>query len=141
MTRSLTAACAVALVCLLAVPRSARCDDGPLEIASYTWLELLDRDRFDDAWREASPILQEGTTQAQWVDATRKVRAQFGPVTSRSVLSKDYHRQLEGGPDGNYFTLRIRTGFANGGQLVEVVTVTASSADPQYRVAAYGIKR
>ena len=68
------------------------------------------------------------------------VRDGFGAVASRRVASKDYHRQIEGGPDGDYFTLRIVTSLADGREVVEVVTLTAG-ADQQYRTAAYGIKR
>ena len=130
------------LVAYVAISRPAVAADtqGPLETAAYGWLELLDAGRFSDAWRDAAPLLRDGVTQAEWETATRKVRDKFGAIASRHVASKDYHRQIDGGPDGNYFTLRIVTSFVDGSEAVEVVTLMAG-ADGTYRAVAYGIKR
>lgn len=129
------------LVASAATSRPAAADfAGPLEIAAYGWIELLDAGRFDDAWREGAELLRSGVTQSQWSDAMRKVRDGFGAIASRRVASKDYHRQIEGGPDANYFTLRIVTSLADGREVVEIVTLTAG-ADQKYRTAAYGTKR
>jgi Protein of unknown function (DUF4019) len=130
---------ALAIAVALALPRVAAAD-GPLEIAATTWLELLDEGRFADAWRESAPQLRDGTTAQAWTEATHKVRVDFGAVKSRNFVGKDYHRQLEGEPDGNYFTLRSQTTLADGTTRLEIVTLTAG-ADGQYRAAAYGIKR
>ncbi len=133
-------AIALAIGLGLALPRVAAAD-GPLEIAATTWLELLDQGRFADAWRESAQQLRDGTTESAWTEATRKVRAEFGgAVQSRMFVGKDYHRQLEGEPDANYFTLRSQTALADGTARLEIVTLTAG-ADGQYRAAAYGIKR
>jgi hypothetical protein len=129
------------LVASAATSRPAAAEfEGPLEIAAYGWLELLDAGRFDDAWREGADLLRSGVTQAEWTAATRNVRDGFGAVASRSVTNKDYHREIEGGPAGNYFTLRIVTRLADGREVVEVVTLLAG-ADQKYRTAAYGTKR
>jgi len=140
VSRARSIGVALALAVLLAAARPATAFEGPLEIAATTWLELLDQGRYDDAWREAAPLLRDGVTQEQWVAATRELRSTLGRVASRTVISKDYHRQIEGGPDGTYFTLRIRTELAGAGERIEIVTLTAG-ADGQYRTAAYGIKR
>ena len=43
------------LVASAATSRPAAAEfEGPLEIAAYGWLELLDAGRFDDAWREGA---------------------------------------------------------------------------------------
>jgi len=114
--------------------------NGPLESAGYAWLELLDQGRFDDAFREGDELLRSGVTQSEWTEATRSVRDGFGAVSSRDVISKDYHRQIDGGPAGNYFTLRIRTRMADGREMVEIVTLMAGP-DQKYRPVAYGTKR
>ena len=133
-------AIAAALLASFASVRAAAEFQGPLETAAYEWLALLDAGRFDDAWRAGDALLRDGVTQAQWTEATRTVRDGFGAVASRRVANKDYHRQIEGGPDGDYFTLRVVTQFSSGREVVEVVTLTAG-ADQAYRPAAYGIKR
>jgi hypothetical protein len=56
--------------------RDSRATEGPLEIAALTWLELR-TSRFDDAWR-SSAAARDGATQ-QWVDATKKLRAELVP--------------------------------------------------------------
>lgn len=129
-----------ALASLAATAQRAAAFDGPLEKAAYGWLELLDAGRLDDAWRESAPLLRSSLTQAEWSQATRSVRDDFGAVASRRVANKDYHREIEGGPAADYFTLRVVTKFGDGREVVEVVTLTAG-ADRQYRAAAYGVKR
>ena len=129
----------VGIAALVAAPALARASEGPLERTAGAWLELLDTGRFDDAWRGGAALLRrEG--EAQWTEETRRLREEYGPVESRTAVVKDYHQQLEGAPDGVYFTLRFRTLLASGGEIVEVVTLTPE-ADQQYRVAVYGIKR
>lgn len=119
----------------------ARAGAGPLEIAAFTWLELLDEGRFDEAWREAAPLLHETTTAETWKERMRQLRGGFGPVSSRDGVDRAYHTTLEGAPDGTYFTLRIRTRLADGGERIEIVTLTSRAGSEAYRVAAYGIKR
>jgi len=131
---------AIALIAAIAPARPAAAADGPLEIAALTWLGLLDEGRFEDAWREGAPLLRDGVTQERWVAATRRLRDELGRIASRAVIDKAYHRQIEGGPDGTYFTLRIRTALVGAGERIEIVTLTAG-ADGQYRTVAYGIKR
>ena len=140
--RQFVAVVVAALVASVATARSAvaAAEAGPLEVAAYGWLELLDAGRFDDAWREGADLLRSGVTQSQWSEAMRNVREGFGPVASRSVAAKDYHRQIDGGPDGDYFTLRINTELVDGREVIEVVTLTAGSGQT-YRTAAYGTRR
>jgi hypothetical protein len=129
------------LLCAIAAPRVVRAEDGPLETAAYSWLKLLDTERWADAWREAGPLMRDGVTESEWIEATKRVREAWGPIESRTTVDKGYHRQIDGGPDGNYFTLRIQTHFANGGEKLEIVTLTTTPTDQQYRAVAYGIKR
>jgi len=125
---------------LAAGAHTAAAFNGPLEAAAYTWLEFLDQGRFDDAFREGDTLLRSGVTQSEWTEATRKVRDGFGAVASRAAISKDYHRQIDGGPPGNYFTLRIHTRMTDGREVVEILTLTAGT-DQKYRTVAYGTKR
>ena len=137
---SLRIACVLVALALVADSRTAAAFNGPLESGGYAWLELLDQGRFDDAFREGGELLRSGVTQAEWTAATRKVRDGFGAVASRDVISKDYHRQIDGGPPGDSFTLRIHTRMADGREVVEVVTLMAGT-DQKYRTVAYGTKR
>ena len=134
----------IALALLVLIPvagaHTAAAFDGPLEAAAYTWLELIDQGRFDDAFREGDALLRSGVTQSEWTEATRKAREHVGAVASRDVISKDYHRQIDGGPPGNYFTLRIHTRMTDGREVVEIVTLMAGT-DQKYRTVAYGTKR
>jgi len=129
------------LLLAIALPRASRAADGPLETAAYAWLGLLDTERWADAWREGGPLLRDGVTESEWIEATQRVRENWGPIESRTTVDKGYHTQIDGGPDGQYFTLRIKTHFMNGGEKLEIVTLTATPPDQQYRAVAYGIKR
>lgn len=139
MTRARALVRAALLLLASFAPASAFASEGPLEIAAMTGLALVDEGRYEDAWREAAPLLHDGTSLAQWSETTRRLREPLGRVVSREVLEKAYHTTLEGGPDGTYFTLRIRARLSGGGERIELVTLSAGS-DPQYRVAVYGLK-
>lgn len=134
-------ACVLSLAIALSLGSAARAaEPGPLEIAAFTWLELLDAGRFEDAWRESDPLLRQGIDRASWIAATKGLRDALGPVASREGVDRSYHTALEGAPAGHFFTLRIRTRLAGGGERIEIVTLVGG-AEPSYRVAAYGLKR
>ena len=137
MTRGRRSAALLGLALLVAIPAAA--NDGPLERAAGSWLALLDAGRFDDAWREAADLLRRSTSQAEWQDATRRLREEMGTVAAREAVTRDYHQDLNGIP-GIFFTLRFRTRLADGREVVEVLTLTPD-AGQQYRAAAYGLKR
>ena len=129
------------LVSLAPGPAFGQGAAGPLEAASIRWLQLLDQGRFDDAWNEGASLLHQDITKNQWTDGTRHVRDRFGAVQGRELLAKDYHRQIQDGPDGDYFTLRYQTSFTDGRPpVVELITLVLAP-DEQYRPVAYGIKR
>jgi hypothetical protein len=120
---------------------SAQAAEGPLESAATRWLLLLDQGRFDDAWREGTPLLHQGNTQSEWTEATRHVRERFGTVQSRKLLFKDYQMHIDGLPDADYFTLRYQTSFTDGRPAVVELVTLMLAPDGQYRPVAYGLKR
>jgi len=131
---------ALALV-LGAASRSALAANevAPPEVAAQSWLALVDQSRFADAWKAGADLLRKDTTEAEWTEGMQRLREKYGTAESRQILSRDYHRQFEGAPDGTYFTMRYRTHFSSAGDQLELVTLTAAPGG--YRVIAYGIKR
>jgi hypothetical protein len=139
--RSTHISLAFASLLLVAAIGAARAADSPaFDTAVTSWLGLLDAGRYDDAWREASDLLHQGTTQEQWTEEARGLRAKYGHPLSHEIVVRDYQMQFPGGPDGKYFTLRVLTKFDDAKQALEIVTV-ALTPDLKWRVAAFGIKQ
>lgn len=130
------------LFAFLVAPQNApaQATPNPLDGAALHWLGLLDAGKFAEAWQAGGALLRASTSEDDWIVATERVREGFGVVDSRMRLTRDFHMELEGEPDGKYFTLRFRTRLASGREEIEVVTLAADD-DGRYRVVAYGLKR
>ena len=131
---------AIVLV-LGAASRSALAADevAPPEVAAQGWLALVDQSRLADAWKAGGDLLRKDTTEPEWTEGMQRLREKYGAAESRQIVSRDYHRQLAGAPDGTYFTMRYRTHFSSAGDQLELVTLTAAPGG--YRVIGYGIKQ
>ena len=57
-------------------------------IASKVWLELVDKDHYDQSWTEASNITKNTVSQKEWNKILTKTRKPLGEMKSRDMVDE-----------------------------------------------------
>lgn len=108
------------------------------QAAAEKWLTLIDRGEYGAAWDQCAQLFRERVTRQQWIDSLPNTRAPFGAVKSRKVDAAGYKSSLPGAPDGQYVTVRLRTGFEKKESAEELVTL--SFEDGVWKPTGYFIR-
>jgi Protein of unknown function (DUF4019) len=102
-----------------------------------TWLTLLDNQKHDDSYKEASASFRSMVSLEDWKQSLERYRDPLGPSLSRSVARLDFTKQLRGAPDGNYAIFHFTTNFKNKEHVTERLTLVEE--DGRWKVSAYAI--
>ncbi len=86
--------------------------------AATQWLALLDRDDWAGTYRGTGKAFRKLNTEAVWARTSDQVRARFGKVQRRTLLSQE---ELPAPPAG-YQVVKFRAQYANKADAVETVT-------------------
>lgn len=109
------------------------------EAAADSWLELVDRSKFEDTWLQASSLFQAAISRVDWGRALGAARTPLKELVSRHLESAEFYETLPGAPDGNYVVLTFNSSFEKKAAAVETVTVMKDE-DGSWRVSGYFIK-
>jgi hypothetical protein len=111
----------------------------PAVTATDQWVALVDAGQYGAAWEQASSVFQEKVTKAQWEETMKTVRAPFGKMQSRYLLSAEYKTQLPNVPAGEYVTIQYQSKFAHAPNMIETVTPMLDK-DGKWKVSGYFVK-
>jgi hypothetical protein len=127
--------CALAAISanLIAIAAAAQEEAAP---AGLKWLSLVDDEKYEDSWTQASAMFRQEVTQEQWFAALKRSRAPLGALVSRTASRVEFSRFLRGAPEADYAIIHFRTSFA-GKSATERLTLVKE--DGRWRMAAYGI--
>ena len=102
--------------------------------AAKAWLDLIDADNPDLAWKKANPFFQADITAPEWTERVRELHAAFGHVMGRSFVSAEEATELPGSPPGRYIVLHFSTlGYRRNYS----ETVTVQGQDDSWIVAGF----
>ena len=118
---------------LIAAPSE---EDTLVVTAGQKWLSLVDDQKYEESWIQASSGFRNQVTQEQWVAALRRSREPLGAVMSRNPSRLDYPKSLRGAPDGNYAVIHFMTSFSS---KTATERLTLIKEDGKWQMAAYGI--
>jgi len=104
--------------------------------ASIMWLSMVDEEKYQKSWSEASSILKGAVSQADRITNLRNIRGSLGAVEHREPDTFEFHESLEELPDGEYFVFTFRSAFEHRSFAYEVVAV-AKEPDSKWRVMGY----
>lgn len=107
-------------------------------IEAESWLILLDKGKYSEAWKKSSSFLKSQVTKKEWDTKIKGLRVAFGEMLMRKVLSRELATRLPGAPDGEYVVIRFSTDFKNKKQAEETVTMMLKNG--KWQVAGYYIK-
>lgn len=126
---SLTAFCAAAIVA-----RATPEEDAAK--AGQKWLSLVDEQKYEESWNQASPMFRSQVPKEQWVDSLKRFREPLGMVVSRTVSRVQFATELRGAPDGDYAIIHFTTEFAQKGATERLTLI---KEDERWQTVAYGI--
>lgn len=91
---------------------------GSVVDAAKQWLALLDRNDWAGTYRGTGKAFQTLNTEAVWAETSAQVRARFGKVQTRTLLSQE---ELPAPPAG-YQVVKFRAQYENKADAVETIT-------------------
>ena len=113
---------------------------GPAEeeapAAAQKWLALVDDQKYEESWDQASSMFRDLVTQGKWVAALKQSREPLGAVASRTRTRLEFSKFLRGAPEGEYAIIHFSTSFSSKSATERLTLV---KEDGKWLMAAYGI--
>jgi len=122
---------------LIALVLTARPVEEEATAAGQKWLTLLDKEKYDDSWKEAAAMFKDQVAQQQWIDSLKQFRQPLGGMVTRSVARIDFTKTLRGAPDADYSIIHFKTDFSNKTGVTERLTLVKEEGG--WKAAAYAI--
>jgi Protein of unknown function (DUF4019) len=127
--------CVVALLSINLILTGAPVDEDATT-AGQKWLALVDDEKYEESWDQASSIFRDEVTQEKWVAVLRRSREPLGGVISRTRSRLEFSKFLRGAPEGDYAIIHFSTSFASKNATERLTLV---KEDGKWQMAAYGI--
>ncbi len=128
----------VALVCCTSCAEMVELPSDAQRSAK-DWLSLVDAQKYEASWHQASAIFQTAVTMPDWIKRVRAVRAPIGKLNSRSLRKTMARTDPAASPDGNYLLITYHSVFERNQDTVETLTLY-QEADGTWRAAGYFVK-
>ena len=105
-------------------------------MAGQKWLNLVDEQKYEESWKQASLMFRSAVTQERWGVALARFREPLGIMVSRTRSRLEFSKFLRGAPEGDYAIIHFSTSFANKNATERLTLV---KEDGKWQTAAYGI--
>jgi hypothetical protein len=111
--------------------------DEEASTSGQKWLALVDDQKYEESWTQASSMFRDQVKQDEWVVALKRFRDPLGPLVSRTSSRVDFAKTLRGAPDGDYAIIHFTTTFKNKSGVTERLTLVKE--DGRWQATAYAI--
>jgi hypothetical protein len=101
------------------------------------WLNLVDDQNYNDAYKQMSAAAQQKTALGPWAGKVGQERAPLGAMASRSLKTVNLTKMLPGMRDGQSATVQFDSSFAHKASAVETVVLTSEKG--AWSVTSYAI--
>jgi len=81
--------------------------------AAQEWLALLDADRHEATWTEASSYFQSNVGKQQWAQKVRGTHQPLDSLRSRSLVAARYTTSVPKAPTGEYVVAQYRATYGS----------------------------
>jgi Protein of unknown function (DUF4019) len=116
---------------------TAASEQEDVSVIGVKWLSLLDDEKYEESWKQASSMFRDQVTLEMWLAAVNRFRKPMGTVVSRSVSRVEFTKSLRGAPDGDYAIIHFSTSFRNQSGATERLTLVKEEG--KWETAAYAI--
>lgn len=113
----------------------SRTNETP-QSAAEAFLSLIDQDKYQESWAEASTWLRSKSNAIEWAEHAGQIRKPLGVVSHRAFNSVELEDALEDMPEGNYAFVFFDTTLDNSGTASEMVGLMLED-DSTWRVIGY----
>jgi Protein of unknown function (DUF4019) len=128
--------CFLGLWLLFALTTIGAPADEDAVTSGQKWLSLVDDQKYEESWNQASSMFRREVTQERWVTALKRSRDPLGPVVSRTRSRLEFSKFLRGAPEGEYAIVHFTTSFTSKNATERL---TLLKEDGKWQMAAYGI--
>jgi hypothetical protein len=104
--------------------------------AGQKWLTLVDDQKYEESWNQASSMFRSEVTQEKWLAALKRSREPLGSIVSRTRSRLELSKFLRGAPEGDYAIIHFSTSFTSK-NVTERLTLVKE--DGKWQMVAYGI--
>ncbi|UXZ55950.1 DUF4019 domain-containing protein [Halomonas sp. 7T] len=125
-------------VVLLTLPTLAKASVQAAEQAALAWLAMIDNAEYQQAWENASPLLQAPLSSAMLQRTISLSRRDLGAAQARRRVRVSQYTSMPGAPRGDYKEFTFQTRFENNPRVMEVVTPHLENGT--WRVSGYYIQ-
>src|SRR5262245_9537716 len=101
------------------------------------WLNLLDDQNYNDAYKQMSATAQNKVAASAWTLKMDQTRAPLGAMATRGIKSIKLARILPGMRDGQYATVEFDSSFAHKASALETVVLTSDKG--AWSVVSYAV--
>jgi len=77
--------------------------------AGQKWLTLVDDQKYEESWNQASSMFRSEVTQEKWAAALKRSREPLGSLVSRTRSRLELSTFLRGAPEGDYAIIHFST--------------------------------
>lgn len=112
-----------------------RTNESP-QSAAEAFLSLIDQDKYQESWAEASTWLRSNSSAIEWAEHAGRYRKPLGVVSHRAFNSVELEDALEDMPEGDYAFVFFDTTLENSGTASEMVGLVLED-DSTWRVIGY----
>jgi Protein of unknown function (DUF4019) len=116
---------------------TAASEQEDVSVIGVKWLSLLDDEKYEESWKQASSMFRDQVTLEMWLAAVNRFRKPMGTVVSRSVSRVEFTKSLRGAPDGDYAIIHFSTSFRNQSGATERLTLVKEEG--KWETAAFAI--
>jgi hypothetical protein len=127
--------CVVALLSINLILTGASADEDATT-AGQKWLALVDQEKYQESWDQASSRFRNEVAQEKWVAALERSRQPLGVLVSRTRSRLEFSKFLRGAPEGDYAIIHFATSFTSKNATERLTLV---KEDGKWQMAAYGI--
>jgi len=94
-----------------------------LDSQANNYLELMDQNRFEDAWLAMSKLFQALNNRAKWQNRQQVLRTAYGSLVSRQFFRINYRQSYSYSPDGSYVIIQYKSVFQNKDDTFETIVL------------------
>lgn len=108
-------------------------------LAAQQWLDLVDKNRYEDSWNQASTLMKRTVSQKEWQKILNATRKPLGSAGKRTMIHQAPAQNPKNMPRGDYMVILYQTNYTGSAPKKELLTLSFEHGE--WRVITYMIDK